>query len=457
MYKRTENYQDYLNRLFPPEIKPGERRLSQTVTFQVTDACNLCCTYCYQINKHHHSMDFELAKRFVDMLLDADESNNPYINPTISPGIVIEFIGGEPFLEIDLIDRITDYFIEQMILRQHPWASKFMISICSNGVLYFDPKVQAYLKKHLHHLSFSISIDGNKHLHDACRIFPDGSGSYDIAIRGVDHYTKVLGGKMGSKMTLAPANIGYTFEAVENLIALGYKEVFLNCVFEKGWTLEHAKILYGELKKVTDYMLEHKLYDEIYLSIFEEKLACPKSPEEVDNWCGGTGFMISMDYKGDIYPCIRYMESSLGNGIKPIIIGNVETGIMGTKEQCSCVDCLRCITRKTQSTEECFNCPIAEGCAWCSAYNYQEFGTPDHRATYICVMHKARALANVYYWNKVYQARGSGKVFQNHVPEEWALEIISREELNLLNSLCQRESAVSLESLPAAEKNQEAK
>ena len=72
-------------------------------------------------------------------------------------------------------------------------------------------------------------------------------------------------------------------------------------------------------------------------------------------------------------------------------------------------------------------------------------------------MHKARALANVYYWNKVYQARGSGKVFQNHVPEEWALEIISREELNLLNSLCQRESAVSLESLPAAEKNQEAK
>ena len=25
--------------------------LTADVTFQVTDACNLCCSYCYQINK----------------------------------------------------------------------------------------------------------------------------------------------------------------------------------------------------------------------------------------------------------------------------------------------------------------------------------------------------------------------------------------------------------------------
>jgi radical SAM protein with 4Fe4S-binding SPASM domain len=38
--------------------------------------------------------------------------------------------------------------------------------------------------------------------------------------------------------------------------------------------------------------------------------------------------MIAVDYKGDIYPCIRYMESSLGNSAPPIIIGNVYDGIM---------------------------------------------------------------------------------------------------------------------------------
>jgi sulfatase maturation enzyme AslB (radical SAM superfamily) len=34
---------------------------TSTVTFQVTDACNLACTYCYQINKGNHRMSFETA------------------------------------------------------------------------------------------------------------------------------------------------------------------------------------------------------------------------------------------------------------------------------------------------------------------------------------------------------------------------------------------------------------
>jgi len=34
--------------------------------------------------------------------------------------------------------------------------------------------------------------------------------------------------------------------------------------------------------------------------------------DDNDNCCGGTGTdNFSIDYKGDIYPCIRYMESSL--------------------------------------------------------------------------------------------------------------------------------------------------
>lgn len=70
----------------------------------------------------------------------------------------------------------------------HPWIDRFRVSICSNGVLYFTPKVQEFIKKHQTHLSFSISIDGNKKLHDTCRIFPDGTGSYDLAIKAAKHY-----------------------------------------------------------------------------------------------------------------------------------------------------------------------------------------------------------------------------------------------------------------------------
>jgi uncharacterized protein len=53
--------------------------------------------------------------------------------------------------------------------------------------------VQAFIKKHVNDISLSISIDGNKELHDSCRIFPDGSGSYDIAMAAVKHYREIYG------------------------------------------------------------------------------------------------------------------------------------------------------------------------------------------------------------------------------------------------------------------------
>jgi len=45
---------------------------------------------------------------------------------------------------------------------------------------------------------------------------------------------------MGSKITLAPANIQYTFKAIKDFIKFGYTEIYGNCVYEKGWELEHA-------------------------------------------------------------------------------------------------------------------------------------------------------------------------------------------------------------------------
>lgn len=431
--KNEEQFQDSIARLFPHD--DPENHHVTNATIQLTDACNLRCTYCYQINKGHHVITPEIGKKFIDMIIDETMGIKEYNDGKQTDGIILEFIGGEPFLEIDLIDEFTDYFINELIRKRHPLATRFRIGICSNGLLYFNEKVQRYIKKHLNHLSFSISIDGNKELHDSCRIQPDGSGSYDIAMAGVKHFTEVLHGRMGSKMTLAPGNINHTFEAVKSLIESNYDVIHLNCVYEKGWTVEHARILYEQLKLLADYMIENDLTEKIYVAMFEQNFFRPKAEDDLQNWCGGNGRMISVDWKGDIYPCIRYMESSLGDGRPPLIIGNVYDGVLQKQEHIDCNHCLKCIDRRTQSTDECFNCPIAEGCAWCTAYNYQVFGTPDARATYICVMHKARALANAYYWNKKFHKEGSNKRMKLWIPEDWALEIISHDEWEMLKKL----------------------
>ena len=95
----TEEFTDTLGRYFgSPNVEK-----TRTITFQITDDCNLCCSYCYQINKGHHKMPFEVAKKFIDKLLKKDSLIENYMESEESPGVILEFIGGEPLLEIDLI------------------------------------------------------------------------------------------------------------------------------------------------------------------------------------------------------------------------------------------------------------------------------------------------------------------------------------------------------------------
>ena len=129
------------------------------------------------------------------------------------------------------------------------------------------------------------------------------------------------------------------------------------------------------------------------------------------------------------------MESSLGNDAEPYVIGTIDEGIMNSDYSCKKVDCLRCITRRTQSTDECFYCPIAQGCAWCSAYNYQKFGTPNKRATYICDMHKVRILGVSYFWNKYFRLNNKKERFKIYLDDKSCLRIIDDKELSLLREL----------------------
>src|SRR3712207_3170723 len=124
-------------------------------------------------------MSKEVAKQAVDFIFDKEKING-YYDFEVSPAVIIEFIGGEPLLEIELMDYIVEYFKFKAFELNHPWAENYMISLTSNGILYNDEKVQEFLRKNPGKVSVGITIDGNKELHDSCRVFPDGSGSYDI-------------------------------------------------------------------------------------------------------------------------------------------------------------------------------------------------------------------------------------------------------------------------------------
>ena len=83
-------------------------------------------------------------------------------------------------------------------------------------------------------VSLTVSIDGNKELHDSARVHLDGRGSYDEAKQAADDYEKRYNLKLGSKMTIAPGNIIFLYPALKHYLDSGAEVIYANCVYEEG-------------------------------------------------------------------------------------------------------------------------------------------------------------------------------------------------------------------------------
>ena len=366
--------------------------MNKTITFIVTKDCQLACKYCYLVGKNQNErMSLATAKAAVDYILSHEDI-------FYEDGVYFDFIGGEPFLEIDLIDQICDYILLEMYRRNHKWLENYIFAFTTNGINYDSDKVQDYIKKHAGHLSITITIDGSERKHDLNRIYKNsGKGSYKDVVRNIPLWIKQFPG-MSTKVTVSSEDIPYITESVLHLYSLGIKTIHINCVFEDVWKDGDDLLLEQELIKLADIMIDSDLYKDLSCAFFDPTIGKPMDPiHQNNNWCGA-GRMLSIDAHGNFYPCTRFAQYSLRDK-KAIIIGNVETGIN--------TDLLRpfiTLDRFSQSSSECFKCPVASGCAWCQGENYDAAKTSTiyQRSTAICKMHKARVRANNYYWNKLF-------------------------------------------------------
>lgn len=409
----------------------------KTVTFIVTHQCNLRCSYCYEGHKSGKRMDLETAKKCVDLLFAEDARNSELVNKTDANGLIIEFIGGEPFLETDLIDRTMEYFLDRAIELEHRWAARYMINISTNGTLGDDPKVQQFMCKYAGRLSIGVTIDGDKAAHDACRVDCDGCGSYDRAIK-MFRQTGGEAGERHTKYTIAPGNLHLFAGSVRHLcLEEGVDTLNCNCVYEEGWTIGHARELYRQLVEVSDMLRESGA--DTWVSILDWEAGEPLPDTDTQNWCGGDGRMLAFDVDGTVLPCMRYSTISIPEKEQPVYrIGDADSGIAVRADDARRLAELRSITRQSQSDQRCLDCPIASGCAWCTAYNYQRTGTPNRRVTYICEMHKARVLAQCYHHNMLSLQDPGHRPKRMHIPRDWAVEIIGAEEYERLLELERR-------------------
>ena len=368
--------------------------IAKNITFIVTKDCQLACKYCYLVGKNSNErMTYEVAKKAIDYILSHEQDFK-------EESVIWEFIGGEPFMEIDLIDKVCDYIKMELFRLNHHWFNSYRFSFSTNGINYDSEKVQHFIEKNWKHVSIGITIDGTKQKHDLNRVWKgnDERGSYDDVVRNIPLWLSQFP-EAGTKVTISSADIPYICESVLHLYSLGIHEVNINCVFEDVWKDGDDIAFEEQLIKLANSIIEGEYYIDYVCSFFNEEIGKPLDIRLFNqNWCGA-GKMLSIDAKGNFYPCTRFAQYSLRNK-KTWIIGNAESGIDKNK-----LRPFLALDRYSQSKQECIECEVASGCAWCQGENYDAADTPTiyQRSTAICKMHKARVRANNYYWNKLYR------------------------------------------------------
>lgn len=386
------------------QVKLWQSGEAKTITFIVTKDCQLACKYCYLVGKNsREKMTWEVAKQAIDYILCHEDDMK-------EKSVIWDFIGGEPFLEIDLIDKICDYIKIEMFKRNHHWYNSYRFSFSTNGINYHTEKVQNFINKNRNHISIGVTIDGTQKKHDLNRIWKttnkennilkteEERGSYKDVVKNIPLWIQQFPNE-GTKVTISSADIPYICESVLHLYSLNIHEVNINCVFEDVWHEGDHVLFEEQLIQLADAIIDGGYYNDYACSFFSENIGKPLNRElENQNWCGA-GRMLAIDAAGNFYPCTRFAQYSLREK-KAWIIGNVNEGINNNK-----LRPFLTLDRCTQSRPECIDCEVASGCAWCQGENYDAADTPtiNQRAIAICKMHKARVRANNYYWNKLYR------------------------------------------------------
>ena len=268
--------------------------------FVVTLRCDHSCNYCQvsrvSMNREKYDMTPESADRALDLTFRSPAKH-----------IKIEFQGGEPLLNFDLIRYITEG-----AKQRNKVAGKNVQFVVATNLSFLNDDILAYLKKH--RICVSTSLDGPAFIHNANRPRP-GNDAYETTIRGIEHVRQVLGGDaVSALMTTTKLSLQHPEAIVDEYVRQGFDRVFLRPLSPYGFAVKtKAKTGYDldaflsfykrALHHVIELNRQGRWMVEIYAQILLTKILTPFATGYVDLQSpAGAGISVAVyNYDGDVY------------------------------------------------------------------------------------------------------------------------------------------------------------
>ncbi len=287
---------------------PYSNNLYKSVTFclEISNACNLKCSYCFNENKTGERMKFEGARKYLDHLFAIFNKAERYF---------IDVSGcGEPLMNLKFIDQVVEYAKD----KSNEIDREVVVIFVTNGTL-LTKEIVNFLQKR--GILFGVSLDGNQFVHDSKRKYVDGRGTYlDIMknVAAIEH-KEFLG--------VAVTITNEVFPLLESLQELSQhfstisvkpvrsKECGIDDFSCDKWLKEYEKLerYLEERVSLGDMSLLFCLLngDDYFGKFITRSFLGIKALSRCD---GGTG-RIGISIDGSFYPCIPMigMDNKLGD------------------------------------------------------------------------------------------------------------------------------------------------
>lgn len=335
------------------------------ISLSITERCNLNCIYCFEKSKSNKVLNFENAISIIDRELNADDNFN---------SVAIDFMGGEPFLEFDLIRNICEYYWGK------PTNRPILFFTTTNGTM-VKGSIKEWLEKNHMRFSCALSLDGMKTSHNKnrCNSFDEIDIPFFLSMWPTQKVKAIV-----SMLTISDLCDNVIF-----LHQLGFTRIEIKLAYGFDWSNDDLCSKYkNELEKLLDFYTEASDYIPCSLLNLDLKKLLVK--DEIVKWCNAGIKTISYDMDGNRYPC-RYFQDLR------------KTGNLSDEEMWA----INYAEIQESLEAPCRNCIIRNVCRTCYAQNYELYGSFGRKPMFLCYPTRI----GVYYSAKLFLKRyESGKI-----------------------------------------------
>lgn len=282
----------------------------QSLVLNVTNQCNLACTYCYEYGedkivdtengKKPKFMTEETAREAVDfMFKEAGDS----------PTAHITFFGGETLLNFPVLKKTVAYARR----RAAELGKQLDFSLTTNATL-LKPEVIDFIVEN--RIAVTVSIDGPPKLQDKFRVFHNGKGSYDIVAPRIKdliakHRTRPIGARVTlTKQTLDVKSIYKHLTEEMGFYEVGFAPVTNSGTVDYSISGEGFNDMLGQFTELAEEFLQaalenrHHGFSNIRETIGELHKGVSKAYP-----CGAGVGLVGVATDGDVNLCHRFAGS----------------------------------------------------------------------------------------------------------------------------------------------------